>query len=197
MNQMLKLLICINFCVIFTVGLCAADTAELLQAIRTHDFKQAETLLEKGAPVDSDTWGTNPLYSVLESDDFQMFMLLLYHRADAKRLTAFDYALSLGEEKMVRLLAGWYTEKYPNLDERNLRYAVAGGNTNVIRLVLQNGKYTNFPLDTAAISGHTDAIRLLLDYGANPDAVYLNGHPAADTALKNGNAEVALLLLLR
>jgi len=272
---MKKRIICIFLFFTFSGNLFPDITSELLLAIRTNDFKYAEILIKNGAPLNGDTWATNPLYAAIEQDNFQMFMLLLYHHADLsvvldipyfgkmsiaeyalecgsnaiaficketsgrfeqtrkiieaitennyemlKRLsikgqelnepvvfkhpyiwipdyiTIFDYAVYVGDEKMVKLLIDCDTEKNIKYGVDALELAIYSENFKMIELLLINGSYSRFPLDTAAVVGNTDVIRLLLDHGANPDELYLNGHSATDIALKNGNAEAALMLLL-
>jgi ankyrin repeat protein len=77
---------------------------------------------------------------------------------------------------------------------RELLCAVHSNDFKYAETLIQNGNYSRIPLHTAALAGSSDIIRLLLDYGADPDALYLNGHAASEIALKNRNAEAALLL---
>jgi ankyrin repeat protein len=177
---------------------------KLIAAIGEHDYTAAEALLKAGA-------GTDTVFMASIGD----FPAMIRDAADTAGMdagpdvpetagadkiiirTAFDYALALGDEKMVRLLLERQAADRPLFDERTLYLAVRCGNLNIIRLVLQNGKYAKPPLDAAAAAGDPAVINLLLANGADPDRRYLNGHSAADIAVKYGHAGAALLLLLR
>jgi len=80
--------------------------------------------------------------------------------------------------------------------------ACLGGNASVVRRLLDAGGELNpkqgwAPLHYAAFEGHAGTAKLLLERGANKDAVAPNGYTALMLAARNGKSEVAKVILYR
>jgi ankyrin repeat protein len=151
---------------------------KLITAIEADDLAAVGQLLEMGAEVNS---------------EFEFHHPLLWTPG---KITVFEYAIALDREKIVELFIKNDINKNIEYAEYALQFAIAGKSLRMLELLLQNGGYRKIPLDVAAIVGNTEVIGFLLKNKADPDVFYLNGHSAADIALKNGHREAALLLLL-
>jgi len=86
-----------------------------------------------------------------------------------------------------------------------LAYAAYQGRESMIRYLIQRGArvnpdgaarstYVNTPLMMAAMRGHVNSTRLLLQAGADPGVRVVNGHTAVELAAKYNSAEVVQML---
>lgn len=109
-----------------------------------------------------------------------------------------------GDETIVALLIG----RRANVGQRSpagdtaLLMACLNGNVPTVRRLLEAGGVLNpkqgwSPLHYAAFAGRPGAAKLLLDRGADKDAVAPNGYTALMLAARNGKAEVAKIILYR
>ncbi|KAG0089523.1 Glycerophosphocholine phosphodiesterase, partial [Podila epicladia] len=84
-------------------------------------------------------------------------------------------------------------------------YAVSRGHANVLKVLVEEGgikdvdavndAYTHTPLSIACRLGHVEAAKLLIQYGANPDAQDEDGESCLIIAAKNGHVNCVRLLL--
>jgi uncharacterized protein len=79
----------------------------------------------------------------------------------------------------------------------SLTASVAGGHTQIVAWLLENGANANYrygpgytPLLTAAANGRLEIVKLLLARGADPRAKTDDGHSAADLAEQRKHSEV-------
>jgi uncharacterized protein len=83
----------------------------------------------------------------------------------------------------------------------SLTASVAGGHTQIVAWLLENGVNPNYrygpgytPLLTAAANGRLEIVKLLLARGADPTAETDDGHSAADLAEQRQHSEVHAFL---
>jgi hypothetical protein len=106
-----------------------------------------------------------------------------------------DYLLTHGVDVNTRTQYG----------ESLLGAAAAAGQVEAARLLIARGARLDSrtdvtletPLTESAQMNHTEMVKLLLDYGANPGATDVLDHTALDWARENGNHRMASLLLAR
>ena len=79
----------------------------------------------------------------------------------------------------------------------SLTASVAGGHTQIVAWLLENGVSSNYrygpgyaPLLTAAANGRLDIVKLLLAHGADPTAKTDDGHSALDLATERKHPEL-------
>lgn len=81
-------------------------------------------------------------------------------------------------------------------DDNALRYAALGGNTEIVRYLIDHGADVHagddFPLQAAAEGGHIDTVRLLLECGAD---IHADDDLALGWAISQGRTAVVILLL--
>lgn len=127
-------------------------------------------------------------------------MLAAYFRGDG------DNASSERHDAVVRMLieAGASLENVPN-NYTPLSYAAYNNRQYVLRLLIERGAridpdasgrlvYVNTPLMMAAMQGHRDAVRMLLNAGADPLIRVRGGYTAREFALKYRQSHVEPLL---
>lgn len=135
---------------------------------------------------------------------------------DALKRTPLHYAARAGHSDMVRLLLshGASVDAQDQTGQTPLMEAALAGNPEVARVLLSNGarvdvrKFSDAgtplwwalkgtPLWWAVNNGHADVVKVLLDFGANPNVSYLGQtplhHAAACYAMDQGR--IATLLL--
>lgn len=119
--------------------------------------------------------------------------------------TALHLASFFGHPETVHRLLDADVDVAPVADNasqvRPLHSAVAGGNAEVVDLLLEAGADVNVrqsggftPLMGAAAAGAEDLVRRLLETGADSGATSDDGKTAADLARQNGHDEVLALL---
>lgn len=150
---------------------------KLISAVEDRDISTARKLLRQG--MDPNT--TDP-------QGFSILML----------------AARNGDEKIVALLIG----RRANVGQRSpvgdtaLLMASLNGNVKTVRRLLDAGGELNpkqgwAPLHYAAFAGRAPAAKLLLDKGANKDAVAPNGYTPLMMAARTGETQVAKVILYR
>ena len=128
---------------------------------------------------------------------------------DEDQRTALFHASRLGEEKILRelLIRGAKVNAKDKERKTALHKAAASGNEKVARLLLEHGAEQLFglsdgtlghtPISEAIWKGHSDIVRLLLDYGAAINKKDDAGRKALATAAWLGNKEIMRLLIDR
>ena len=148
---------------------------KMLRAVEDGEYNEVKLLLDRGIdPNTTDPKGMSVLMIAARKGDARIVSLLIQRRANVgQRSPAGDTALLMG---------------------------ALNGNTSVIGSLLDAGGEINpakgwAPLHYAAFSGNADAVRLLLERGANKDAIAPNGYTALMLAARNGKIEAAKALL--
>ncbi len=132
-----------------------------------------------------------------------MLQAVLAHKPE---LDIFDAALVGDERRAAALLAadpGRATALHP-LGWRPLHFASFGGKTEVAKLLLAKGavlderaknKFENTALQTGLLCGEADAVKLLLEKGANPNVRQNEGFAPMHLAAELGRTDLVELLL--
>ena len=177
------------------------------------DLDKVGLLLEKGARVDAWTrLGRTPLLiAATYAGNAAVVRLLLEHGArvadqDITQETALDSASKRGDVPMVEVLleAGADVNAPGFVGRAPLVWAAEEGNVATLACLLKHGagknrRNLNLALFSAAARGPTEAVRLLLDHGADPTAKhpFVRGYTplmAAAYSESIGPDAVALLL---
>jgi ankyrin repeat protein len=175
-RRTITLLFAAAFAVLAGHAIKAADSRDLLVAIRAGDHAQVEKLLRSGADVNSaDADGTTALmHSVIESD-LRMMALLLKSGAgvntkNASGSTALMYAAVNLEKTRLLLDHGADVKVRTNGGVTPMSVAVTTfGSTPVLKLLAAKGAQPEDRLMVpAAQKGDLEAIRYLLSIGVNP-----------------------------
>jgi ankyrin repeat protein len=157
-------------------ALFAANSPDLLMAIRNGDFPRVQTLLRAGADVNTvDSDGTTALmHSVLESD-VRMMKLLVDSGASVNAKNALDstalmYAATNLAKTRLLLDAGADVHVRSKRGATPMGVAVTTfGSTPVLKLLMAKGAEPQDQLMVAAAQkGDLEAIRFLLDVGVSP-----------------------------
>ncbi|CAI7594676.1 unnamed protein product [Penicillium pancosmium] len=117
--------------------------------------------------------------------------------------TALMVACSYGHEEIVKILLnyGANANKSSYKGETALGVAAGRGNESIVRTLLARGASVNSHgwakpgLSEAAASGYENIVQLMLDYGADPNAMRGFGLTALSQAASNGHVNVCRLLL--
>jgi ankyrin repeat protein len=158
------------------------NPSPLLAAASLDNVPLARLLLEHGAnPVQYSSYDvTRPCYSAIHAaQSSEMVQLLLDHHAD------------------INQKAGTQSFSF-----RPLHYYAGRSTISVMRLALENGAETDpigidwKPLHCAAM-GSIDAVKLLLQYGADEEASDTTGDRPAHVAAEYGLTDIVTLLLAR
>ena len=157
------------------------DVTPLFVALRRDDLALVELLVDAGADVNElGLDGYTPLHRAAELNGGQIVTVLLEAGADPNVFTTDgrDYGpLHLAAAKH-------------NLEA--IEALVAGG----VPINAHNPELDATALHYAAFVGDTDAIQLLLNLGADPQALQLDGYTALEVAQANGQDAAAAMLEL-
>ena len=172
-------------------------------------------LLSHGADVNSqDKRNSIPLHQAAMSGDLDICQLLLEHNAEVNSCdnhgsTPLLLASEFGHTDTVRLLLDHNAGVYACDDDGDtaLHCAALGGHPEIVRMLLKlnlevnsRNKEGSTPLHRSSESrkkGNTEVVRLLLDYGADAQALNLKGQVASDVAHYYEQHEIAQLLSQR
>ncbi len=198
---------------IVMIGFGAAHAGsydDFFRALKSDDAALVKVLLAQGFDANSvDDKGQVPLYLALRDGSFQVGAALLEHPA-----TRFDQANAVGETPLMMAALRGQTEWAGRLLDRGARldgvgngerpgwtalhYAAAGPQARTVALLLARGARVDArapngttPLMMAAQYGPDDAVRQLLQKGADPRQKNEQGLMATDFAVKGGRETLA------
>ncbi len=191
--------------------------SSLTFAVRNDNIEDAESLLANGADPDSrELSGWPCLHRAVEKQNEALVKLLLAKGAKSRiqsppqcgadgYVTALYWAASSGNTSITRLLldhedAAGLTPQAPG-NNAVLRYAAERGREETVRIMVEHGSVQvagrnekkETALGLAAGKGHTAVVKLLLDYGADPEAES-NGITPLILAAKENRLETAKVL---
>jgi Zn-dependent protease with chaperone function len=153
------------------------ETSPLTKAVVSGNVNKTKKLLDKGEDIHlADYNGYTPLDWAVKDSNEQMVNLLLNYEADPNLetdygMTAFMTAAETGDKSMIKLLHD------------------AGGDPNYQE---SSSGYT--ALTYAVFSGEIEAVKMILELGADKDAEDYSGMTARMHALQSGEHEIADLL---
>lgn len=143
------------------------------------------------------------LMLAIRSDAWQVYDALLAHRQIDVNIenkhgeTPLMYLALLGETKRAAELIKRGAQ-VNRLGWTPLHYAASKGQVETARMLIENGAIVHAPapdgttpMMMAAFSGDRETVQLLLDHGADPTAINLNKHTAADWARERRHFDLA------
>ena len=172
----------------------------LCDAAMAGDLPRALQLLEDGAPIDSPDAANQrtPLIKAAMKGHTEMVKLLLERGAartcqDSAGRTAMDWAAKQGHTATVDAF-GPDPKGHPKANELSTA-ALEGDLATVLELLeagtpidVPDAANQRTPLIKAAMKGHTEVVKLLLERGASPAYRDSAGRTAKDWAVKQGHA---------
>lgn len=179
MLRLTKILYLVVYVAIFASSYALADSSyeKLIRAVEEGEIDTVRMLLKRGMdPNTTDPRGNSILMIAARKGDEKIVAMLIGQRANVgQRSPAGDTALLM---------------------------ACLNGNAPTVRRLLDGGGELNpkqgwAPLHYAAFAGNPGIAKLLLDRGANKDAVAPNGYTPLMLAARNGKSKVAKAILYR
>jgi ankyrin repeat protein len=178
---------------------------DFFNAIRQGDHKLVEQLLRADAGLIhcQASNGLSPILAAVYQRQSDIAELLISQKV---LLDVFEAAATGRVNHAVRILARKpeLANAYSADGFQPLALAAYFGQTEVVEFLLHAGAEINSlsrndvqatPLNSAAAGGHVEAMRLLLEYGADPNACQGGGVTSLHIAAQNGNLQAVLLLL--
>lgn len=192
----------------------------LTTALREGQSGVAKLLLNKGADVESRSWGEPELFAAVDSSDLAIIALVLEHgakineRNDERYPVLFRAIASHNSEKprpgmeIIHLLlrAGADAKETNNFGQTPLHICMADGQSDqtdplVMDALLRTGAAVDArdrdgqtPLHLAATNGTLAGVTWLLAHGADVNARDKSGNTPLALAVKNGRTQVADML---
>lgn len=160
-----------------TNALSESSYEKMFTAVQAEDIDTVRNLLNQGVdPNTTDSKGNSVLMLAARQGSDQIVALLIARRANVGQRT--------------------------RVGDTALLMACLNGDVTVVRRLLDAGAELNpkqgwAPLHYAAFAGHAGVAKLLLDRGADKDAVAPNTYTALMLAARNGKSEVAKVILYR
>ncbi|KFY45650.1 hypothetical protein V494_00848 [Pseudogymnoascus sp. VKM F-4513 (FW-928)] len=169
------------------------------------DAKTIEALLSKGADINATpTMGETALGSAIYRDDNDMALLLLEKGADVNiKPLGGQSPLFLVASKENQILLRLLLEKGANVDESPPGYpsalymAIHREDLETAKVLLEFGANASAgnSLNVAVDHGNVDAVKLLLDHGADPNSKPTGGQTPLYRASSKGDLDLMQLLL--
>lgn len=201
--------LCAVLFLVFGLGTGVAGAAaydDFVQAVQNNRPKEVVTLLKRGMdPNAVDPKGQPMLHIACREGDLDVVQALVQGGAEIDKRnplkeTPIMLASLAGRTKVVEYLIS----KEAELNQPGwtaLLYAATGGNTEIVKLLLDNSAYIDSaapngttPLMMATRGGFIDTVRLLLDEGADPTLKNENGDTALVWAERGKQTNIADLL---
>jgi ankyrin repeat protein len=182
----------------------APGNTPLLEAAWKGHSGVATLLLAKGANANAvnPVSGVTPLHEATSKGHADLVALLLTHGADTAAKdkngnTALDTALQFHQVEVLAVFLDRGVKGSAETAAKELKAAVLRGDSRTALLLLDRGldANTGFLLHDAALKGHADIARLLLEHGAKVGAVNANGSTALHDAALAGQAAVVDVLI--
>lgn len=185
--------------------------SSLMWALHSDMKKTALRIAEKTKNVKFAQMGTKEtaMHWAASAGDYEIIKILLKKGADPKAKTSgyagtrpatpADFARESGHMEIALKLEG----KNPATYRTTLHYFAKKGDTAKIKEMIQKGANVNeeekgsqfTPLFYAAFYNHLDAVKVLLEAGANPNKVYNSGATALRESIVQGFDRVARVLI--
>lgn len=173
-----------------------ADEGALRDAARQGDVSAVKALLDRGVDVNAkDNEGRTPLSEAVFNERTEVTTVLLAKGADAFSMKSdgqTPFNLSRNHKEVADLID----------QEIQLLDLARNGDTKALKEALDKGRYVNFkdstgrtPLTEAIWNNHADAVKLLLERGADPKVRKVDGATALELARSKGNKEIIDLLV--
>ena len=188
------------------------DGSTVLHLIGFDDAELCETLLAHGAQVNAVlTDGTllTPLHNAACFGHNKLIDILLQHRAnphaeDDEGWTPLHHACQNGYIDCVQTLcmAGVDITAVDVDGSAPIHYAADGNHSNIVMALVDRGcdmnmvdsEYSRTPLMSAARQGGVETVKVLLNKGADPDILDVNGETALSRAIKAEDSPTVELL---
>lgn len=169
----------------------------LVVASREGHPAAARRLLEAGADVNYEYDGETALSGAARQGHAEVVTLLLERGAKIND-NAVSEAAERGQAEIVKL----FFDRGAALPEGFMHKAAEGGQAELVKLALKHGLsaherggyWDRTPLAAAAAAGSVEAVRVLLDAGANANVTDRDGKTAVRLAMDRGAEDVARLL---
>lgn len=166
--------------------------------METRDFKKIKLLLEHGAdPNFLYQDGSTPLHKFYS--DQELVKLLLEYGADPNiqnedGLTPLDIVIDTGGyDKTVKYLME--NGAYPNIDSEIYSDVITRNNFSALKILLKHGVDPSLFLDSAISYRKQKMMKILLEYGANPNIQDEYGATPLHSASMLGNLKMVEILL--
>lgn len=178
---------------------------EWFNAIRLDDTRRVKALLDRGfdpAAIEPERYDSGLIVAVRHKSPKVFHLLLSTPGVDLDaRSRNGDTALMIAALQSDTAMALALIDKGAQINRPGwaaLHYAAASGSLAIIRRLLEESAFIDAespnrttPLMMAARAGHTEAVRLLIDEGADPTLRNELGLSAADFARAQGHDELA------
>jgi uncharacterized protein len=181
----------------------AAELSPVLVAVYNHQAEIVDLLISAGAPLSAfEAAASGRLERVRELVEAKPDLV---NRFSPDGYQMIGLAAFFGHRLVVEylVLKGAELQNFSKNPQQvtPLQSAVAGGNGEIVRILLENGANPNSiqasgytPLHAATMNGQTEVVSLLLDHGADPNLLTTDGRTALDIAEENGYSEIARLI---
>ena len=154
----------------------------LHKAVEKSDLKKAETVLSKKTDINAkDFSGNTALYLAVEKGNLPMTKLLLSKGADVNIQYEGNYTV---------LMIALYNRKKNENDNKELIAEILKYKPN-LEVKNKNGENALF----VSLYQNSESMNMLLEAGANPEAVDSRGNTALVNAVEHGNGKAILALL--
>lgn len=183
----------------------------LVWAVRANQVSVARVLLENGADPGFKTERDSSAVTIAARFGHEEILELLieYWPDDVSKnqniLDVFNHAASIGLHGIVRLLLRGGEEWHFSEEDlaRAMNIAASEGHVTTMKVLLDAGVNVNSPssslgresLHEAAQRGHSEAVRLLLTAGADPDIMTEGGELPLHAGARNGHLVTVAVLL--